>query len=94
MYAEWNNKAVGVVSYGIDGGVRAVDALRPVFSALQLAHVPAPVALNLRTDFSDFGAFFSPGEHQDQALTVLLDRLLSLTTALTHVRGTVPAVAS
>ncbi|MGW7574114.1 NADPH-dependent FMN reductase [Streptomyces sp. NPDC054765] len=37
VYAEWNNKAVGLVSYGFDGGVRAVEALRPVLGALQLA---------------------------------------------------------
>jgi pimeloyl-ACP methyl ester carboxylesterase len=24
VYAEWNNKAVAFVSYGVDGGVRAV----------------------------------------------------------------------
>ncbi|WP_443055493.1 NADPH-dependent FMN reductase [Streptomyces sp. NBC_00257] len=30
VYAEWNNKAVGLVSYGVDGGVRAVEALRLV----------------------------------------------------------------
>ncbi|GAA2325985.1 hypothetical protein GCM10010246_04230 [Streptomyces cuspidosporus] len=43
VYAEWNNKAVGLVPYGFDGGVRVVDALRPALGALQLADVSAAV---------------------------------------------------
>ncbi len=41
VYAEWDNKGVGLVSCGVDGGVCAVAALRPVLSALQLAGVDA-----------------------------------------------------
>ncbi|KPC86598.1 NADPH-dependent FMN reductase [Streptomyces sp. NRRL WC-3753] len=86
VYAEWNNKAAGLVSYGVDGGVRAVEALRPVLGALQLADVSAQVTLNLRTDFADFGASFSPGEHQGPALTTLLDQLVSWSSALALAR--------
>ncbi|THA33216.1 NADPH-dependent oxidoreductase [Streptomyces sp. A1277] len=94
VYAEWNNKAVGLVSYGVDGGVRAVEALRPVLSALQLAGVSPQVALNMRTDFADFGASFTPGEHQFSVLTAMLDRLLSWSTALAEVRYATSATAS
>ncbi|WP_218952404.1 NADPH-dependent FMN reductase [Amycolatopsis anabasis] len=87
VYAEWNNKAAGLVSYGVDGGVRAVEALRPVLAALQLADVSAQVTLNLRTDFADFGATFTPGRHQGPALTAMLDQLLSWTNALAHTRN-------
>ncbi|NEA16899.1 NADPH-dependent FMN reductase [Streptomyces halstedii] len=86
VYAEWNNKAVGLVSYGIDGGVRAVEALRPILGALQLADVSATVALNLRTDFADFGKTFTPGKHQGPALTTMLDQLLPWTEALAQAR--------
>ncbi|MEU2678341.1 NAD(P)H-dependent oxidoreductase [Streptomyces sp. NPDC007107] len=86
VYAEWNNKAAALVSYGIDGGVRAVEALRPVLSALQLAHVAPQVSLNLRTDFSGFGAEFNPGEHQSTALTATLDQLVSWSKALARTR--------
>ncbi|MCX4869848.1 NAD(P)H-dependent oxidoreductase [Streptomyces sp. NBC_00825] len=84
VYAEWNNKAVGLVSYGVDGGVRAVEALRLVLSALQLADVSAQVTLNMRTDF---GASFIPGEHQGSALTTMLDQLVTWSTALVGVRA-------
>ncbi|WP_431035028.1 NADPH-dependent FMN reductase [Streptomyces sp. P6-2-1] len=87
VHAEWNNKAVGLVSYGIDGGVRAVEALRPVLAALQLADVAAQVTLNLRTDFAGFGAGFTPGEHQAPALATLLDQVLTWTDALAPVRA-------
>ncbi|MFF4487441.1 NADPH-dependent FMN reductase [Streptomyces sp. NPDC001544] len=94
VYAEWNNKAVGLVSYGVDGGVRAVEALRPVLAAMQLADVSAAVSLNLRTDFADFGATFTPGEHQGPALTAMLDQLLSWTDALARTRNSATPTAS
>ncbi|GAA2697846.1 hypothetical protein GCM10010310_62630 [Streptomyces violaceolatus] len=87
VYAEWNDKAAGLVSYGVDGRVRAVEALRPVLGALQLADVSAQVTLNLRTDFADFGASFTPGEHQGPALATLLDQLVSWSSALARTRG-------
>ncbi|HYP17460.1 MAG TPA: NAD(P)H-dependent oxidoreductase, partial [Opitutus sp.] len=37
LYAEWNNKAAGFVSYGSAGGARAVEQLRLVLSELQIA---------------------------------------------------------
>ncbi|MFE0517043.1 NADPH-dependent FMN reductase [Streptomyces sp. NPDC058964] len=86
VYAEWNNKAVGIISYGVDGGVRAAEALRPVLGALQLADVGAEVTLNLRTDFRDFGATFTPAEHQAASLTTLLDQVVSWSAALATVR--------
>ena len=94
VYAEWNNKAVGLVSYGVDGGIRATEALRPVLGALQLADVSKQVTLNLRTDFADFGGSFTPGEHQEPALAAMLDQLISWSTALATVRGTASAIAS
>lgn len=86
VYAEWNNKAAAIVSYGVDGGVRAAEALRPVLGALQLADIGAEVTLNLRTDFRDFGAAFTPGEHQTAALDALLGQLVTWSTALAATR--------
>ncbi len=94
VHAEWNNKAAGLVSYGVDGGVRAVEALRPVLGALQIADVSATVTLNLRTDFADFGASFTPGEHQGPALTQMLDQLLTWAEALALTRTTKAAVTA
>ncbi|MFI8205708.1 NADPH-dependent FMN reductase [Streptomyces sp. NPDC085937] len=85
VYAEWNNKAAAFVSYGMDGGVRAVEALRPVMGALQIAVVSAQVALSMHTDFAGFSDF-TPGEHQTAALKSVLDQLVDWSTALAPVR--------
>ena len=37
LYAEWNNKAMGVVSYGVVGGARAAEHLRLIAGELQMA---------------------------------------------------------
>ena len=42
LYAEWNNKAIGFVSYGSAGGTRAVEAWRLV--AAELRTLTADVA--------------------------------------------------
>ena len=86
LYDEWNDKAVGFVSYGVAGGARAVAQLRSVCGALQMADVAAQVTLPLATDFRDFTAF-EPGNHQVAALDAMLDQLLAWSTALTPLRG-------
>lgn len=53
MYAEWNHKAASFVSYGADGGVRAVEQFRQVVATLKLADIVPQVALSMRDDFTD-----------------------------------------
>lgn len=66
VYAEWNNKAVGFVSYGTSYGVRAVEHLRGVAGELQLADIRNQVRFALPSDFPD--RVFTPGpEHAGQA---------------------------
>jgi NAD(P)H-dependent FMN reductase len=55
LYGEWADKAVGFVSYGVDGGQRAVEQLRLVVAELGMASVRSQVALSLRTDFDPQG---------------------------------------
>jgi len=85
LYAEWNNKAVGFVGYGSLGGARAVEHLRLIAGELQLADVRAQVTLSLSTDFENYSTF-TPGEHQEQALTVMLDQLVAWSKALAPLR--------
>jgi len=92
LYAEWNNKAAGFVSYGSVGGTRAVEHLRLIMSELQVATVRAQVALSLFTDFENFSTF-RPGEHQVLALQTTLDQLISWTRALRSVRESHQAAA-
>jgi NAD(P)H-dependent FMN reductase len=85
LYAEWNNKAAGFVSYGSVGGTRAVEHLRLVMAELQVADVRAQVALSLFTDFEEFSRF-TPGAQQEQAVTAMLDQVVAWGSALKAVR--------
>lgn len=85
LYAEWANKAVGFVSYGAAGGVRAVEHLRQIAGELQMADVRAQVALSLRTDFEHYTTFI-PHEHHQRYLATLLDQVTAWATALAPLR--------
>ena len=72
VYAEWNNKAAGFVSYGSVGGVRAVENLRLIMGELQVADVRTQVSLSIYTDFENFSAF-KPDPKHEKSLSTLLD---------------------
>jgi NAD(P)H-dependent FMN reductase len=58
LYAEWNDKAAGFVSYGADaGGARAIEHLRAVLGELRVADVRTMVPLSLAHDFEDYTRF-------------------------------------
>jgi NAD(P)H-dependent FMN reductase len=86
LYAEWNNKAAGFVSYGSAGGVRAVENLRLIAGELQMADVRAQVALPFATDFENFTTF-TPSDTAEEDLKPLLEQLISWTTALKTIRA-------
>jgi NAD(P)H-dependent FMN reductase len=76
LYAEWNNKAAGFVSYGSAGGTRAVEHLRGVMAELQIADVRAQVMLSLSTDFENFSTF-KPGPNHAKSVTTMLDQVIA-----------------
>lgn len=86
LYAEWNNKAVGFVSYGSAGGTRAVEHLRLIAGELQMADVRAQVALSLFHDFVNFSEF-KPGAFQADALNATLDQVIAWSKALAPLRA-------
>jgi len=86
VYAEWNNKAAGFVSYGSAGGARAVEHLRGILAELQVATVRAQVMFTLAHDFENYSVFKQPDASKVQALNTLLDQLVSWGTALKTVR--------
>jgi NAD(P)H-dependent FMN reductase len=90
LFHEWNNKAVGFVSYGAQGGTRAVEHLRLVAAELKLADVRSQVALSLFNDFEQ-PRNFSPGEHHHPIFERMLDELISWADALRSLRQ--PAAA-
>jgi NAD(P)H-dependent FMN reductase len=86
LYAEWNNKAVGFVSYGSAGGARAVEHLRLVAGELQMADVRQQVVLSLATEFENFSVF-KPGDYNLPALETLFDQVIAWSSALAPLRA-------
>ena len=86
LYAEWNNKAAGFVSYGSAGGVRAVEHLRLVLAELQVATVRAQGILYLATDFENY-RIFRPDPARGQAVATMLDQLVAWGRALKTLRS-------
>jgi len=85
VYTEWNNKAIGFVSYGSACGTRAVEHLRLIAGELQMADVRAQVALSLATDFENY-TVFKPAEGHQRSLQTLLDQVLTWSRALEPLR--------
>src|SRR4051812_29273185 len=85
LYAEWNNKAMGVVSYGAVGGARAAEHLRLIAGELQMADVRTNVALSLFADFENFTEL-APAPHQVEALQTLLSQVIAWSEALAPLR--------
>ncbi|MGP8001849.1 MAG: NADPH-dependent FMN reductase [Streptosporangiaceae bacterium] len=92
LYAEWNNKAVGFVSYGSVGGARAAEQLRLIAGELQMADVRQQVALSLLTEFENFSVF-KPGDYNRAALDTLLDQVIAWSAALAPLRQPAAAAA-
>lgn len=92
LYAEWNNKAAGFVSYSSAGCTRAVEHLRLIMGELQVADVRAQVVLSLATDFENFTTF-KPATHHDDALNAMLDQLIARAQALQPLRDRLPETA-
>lgn len=90
LYTEWNDKAAGFVSYGMQGGARAVEHLRLILSELKVATVRSQVSLSLFADFTTTDqarpAEFTPGPHQTQALTTMLGEVVAWSVALKPLR--------
>ncbi|WP_328405819.1 NADPH-dependent FMN reductase [Nocardia sp. NBC_00403] len=85
VFTEWVNKAVGFVSYGVNGGVCAVQQLRLVCGTLGMADVSPEVALSLHTDFENH-AHFAPSDHHAVTLNKVLDQLIAWSAALAPLR--------
>ncbi|NYF09178.1 NAD(P)H-dependent FMN reductase [Leifsonia sp. AK011] len=86
IYGEWNNKAVGFVSYGAAAsGARAVEHLRLIVGELQMADVRQQVGISLHTDFENYTTM-KPVPHHEAPLATMLDQLESWSGALRTVR--------
>jgi NAD(P)H-dependent FMN reductase len=86
LYAEWNNKAAGFVSYGTLGGTRAVEHLRGIAAELQIADVRQQLSFSLFGDFENFSTFTPDSRHAESAV-VLFDQLEAWAGALKPLRA-------
>ena len=93
LNVQWYNKAVGFVSYGGVGGARAVEQLRLICGALQMADVSPQVALSLMTEFENY-TVFKPGDYNVAALDTLLDQVVAWSSALAPLRTAVPVAVA
>jgi NAD(P)H-dependent FMN reductase len=85
LYAEWNDKAVGIVSYGSTGGTRAAEALRLIAGELQMADVRGQVCLPFASEFdSDYRFAATPAAAK--VLDAMVDQLVAWSAALASVR--------
>ncbi len=91
LFAEWNDKAAGFVSYGLNGGIRAVEQLRMALAEVKVACVRSQVALSLFADFviEDMAepGTFHPAEHHGPVLARLLGELTAWASALQPLRA-------
>jgi NAD(P)H-dependent FMN reductase len=95
IYAEWNNKAAGLLSYGSAGGTRAAEHLRLILGELQVADVRAQVSFNLGSDFEGYKTLKpEAAEAHVPQLTAMLDQVESWAVALKTVRAVALAEAA
>jgi Predicted flavoprotein len=85
LFAEWNNKAAGFVSYGSAYGVRAVEHLRLVCGEIKIADVRTQVMLSLFTDFENYSQF-KPDDRHLPILNTMFDEVVGWGTALKRFR--------
>lgn len=71
---EWQGKAVGLVSYGADGGVRSVEHWRQILANFQMVVVRGQVSLGLFTEFGEQGV--TPDQRRTGELSTLFDQVI------------------
>ncbi|CAH0119990.1 hypothetical protein PAE9249_02499 [Paenibacillus sp. CECT 9249] len=84
-YAEWNNKAAGIISYGATGGIRAAEHLRGILGELQIADVRTQPALSLFNDFENYTTF-KPAELHEKHVNDMLNQVIAWSGALAPLR--------
>jgi NAD(P)H-dependent FMN reductase len=83
---EWAHKPVGFVSYGGPaGGMRAVQMVKPMLSAMKMVVTLESVMVPLFAHHIVDGVF-KPNEMQDQGATMMLDALVKWSSALATMR--------
>jgi NAD(P)H-dependent FMN reductase len=87
LFAEWQNKAAGIVSYGgIAAGTRATQMLKQVLTAVKIMPVPESVNIPFVFQHLDEDKRFKSTEMMDASATAMLDELQKWTGSLAALR--------
>lgn len=87
LFGEWQYKAVGFVSYGgVSGGLRAVQMIKQVVTALKMVPVQEAVTVPFVAKFIDDEGRFQATPILEASATALLDELAKVTAALSPLR--------
>lgn len=87
LYHEWSNKPASFVSYGAEGGVRAVEHLRGILAQVQTATTQQQVNFTLGNDFENYSTLKPSSDSHEKNAEVLLDQLTSWADAFKNVRS-------
>jgi NAD(P)H-dependent FMN reductase len=89
LYAEWNYKAVGFVSYGgISAGTRGVQMTKQILGSLKMVALVEAVSIPFYTKLIDADSGrFNGGEANEKAAIVMLNELARWTAALARLRS-------
>jgi NAD(P)H-dependent FMN reductase len=91
VYVEWNYKAAAFVSYGgVSAGMRSVQTIKPILTALKMAPIVEAVAIAFPAKLLDADGRFGGDESHQKALTVMLDELARWDGALRTLRKSTP----
>jgi NAD(P)H-dependent FMN reductase len=85
LYREWGDKVAGFIGYGYTMGARAIEHLRLVMAAVQVATVRPQVGLSLFADFENLNVF-KPAAMQEENVNAMLDHVIAWGGALQPLR--------
>ncbi|WP_058234560.1 NADPH-dependent FMN reductase [Devriesea agamarum] len=77
LMPEWWGKAVAFVSYGGNGGIRAVEHWRQILGNFNMYDVRQSVSLSLTRDLPAPGEEFKPSDRRKDELAMMLSQLLT-----------------
>lgn len=84
---EWAYKPAGFLSYGgVSGGMRAVQATKPLLTTVKVMPIPEAVALPMHHNARDEKGAFQPSEQVLGGAKAMLDELARWSTALKPLR--------
>ena len=87
LWNEWNYKPVGFVSYGgVSGGLRAVESIKGLISALRMVPLGESVPIPAYQQFINEEGVFTPNELVTTGATTMLSELAKWAGALKPLR--------